>query len=139
MESWRAVFRDRQGRTYSCPVVNNDGAWGMLTSDGPAPITLNFDDDVAGRLTFDSYREVEDSRLHLEAKQPGQSSLAQLQTAAAKAEAQARRDRLEGRQQVLAATNQPDARQAQEVRRIQNEIAQQKRPRGSGQYIVKGE
>jgi regulatory protein YycH of two-component signal transduction system YycFG len=41
----------------------------MITSDGPQPIVFRFQDDVAGKLIFDSYREepeAVDSRLHVE-------------------------------------------------------------------------
>src|SRR5258708_234210 len=139
-ESWRAVYRDQQGRTYSCPVVQKDGAWVMVTSDGTQPINLEFQDDVEGTLSFVGYREAEpNARLHLEPRRAGESSFAQLQPAHAKLEAEARTDRHQERQQVL--TTNPDTRiqQAQAQRATRNEIARQMRPRGGGQFIIKGE
>ena len=58
----------------------------MLTSDGPQPIGYIFQDDVGGLLTFLEYREDPepvDDRLHIEPRQPGQSSFRQLQEARA--------------------------------------------------------
>jgi hypothetical protein len=65
----RAVYKNQQGRTYSCPVEIHDNKWAMVTSDGPQPIVFRFQDDVAGELIFDSYREEvqSDSRLHVPA------------------------------------------------------------------------
>src|SRR5260370_20351611 len=83
-ESWRAVFRDQSGRTYSCPIAKHDGAWAMVTSDGPQPITHEFQDDIAGTLTFVEYRKEEDSRLHVE----GGDSFRVLQEAGARATAE---------------------------------------------------
>src|SRR6266436_5837528 len=138
MESFRAVYRDQQGRTYSCPVVEHDGAWAMVTSDGPQPITHQFQDDVAGTLSFVGYREAEpDTRLHLEPRQPGQSSLGQLQSAAAKVEAQARADRRRAHQKTVEAA-QPDPRQVEATMRVSAEYAALKKPRGRGAYISKG-
>jgi len=138
MESFRAVYRDKEGRTYSCPVVENDGAWAMVTSDGPQPITHQFQDDVGGPLTFVEYKKTEDSRLHLEPKQPGQSSLGQLQSAAAKVEAQARADRRRAHQKTVQEA-QPDPRQVEASMRVNAEYAALKKPRGRGVYIIKGE
>ena len=58
----------------------------------------------------------QDARLHLEPRAPGQSSLAQLQSAHAKMEAQARSARQQERQRVLIATNQPDLKKVQQAR-----------------------
>jgi|SRR5438552_13207130 len=136
-ETWRAVYRDQQGRTYSCPVVKKDGAWAMVTSDGHQPITHEFQDDVAGMLTFVEYREEErGTKLHIEPKQPGQSSLAQLQSAHAKVEAQARADRQRAHQDAVAAA-QLDPRKVAATMRINAEYAALKRPRGGGQFLVK--
>ena len=138
-ESLRAVYRDQQGRTYSCPVVQKDGAWVMVTSDGAESIMLEFQDDAAGTLSFVGYREAEsDARLHLEPRGAGESSFGQLQSAAAKVEAEARTVRSQEREQVLAAK--PDSRkiqQAQAERATRNNIAAAMRPRGGGQFIVK--
>ncbi len=134
----RAVYRDKNGASYSCPVEMRDGEWAIVTSDGPTtPIPLHFDDDVAGRLTFDCYREAEDLRLHIEPKQPGQSSLGQLQAAAAKVEAQARIDRQQQRQQALQTMNEPDVKRIQAAREYAAEVLHARKPRGSGQYIIK--
>src|SRR5260370_21716867 len=77
-KSFRAVYRDEQGRTYSCPVEIHNGKWAMVTSEGLQPITFYFDDDVAGRLTFDYYRSQEpDSRLQLPPRLPGERSFLQ--------------------------------------------------------------
>ena len=137
-ETWRAVYRDQQGRTYSCPVVKKDGAWAMVTSDGHQPITHEFQDDVAGMLTFVEYREEErGTKLHIEPKQPGQSSLAQLQSAHAKVEAQARSARHQERQQVLAETNQPDAQRVRQAREYAEKILHARKPRGGAAFIIK--
>jgi hypothetical protein len=137
-QSWRAVYRNQEGRTYSCPVIERDGVWNMVTSDGPQPITHEFQDDVGGLLTFVEYRKTEDSRLHLEPRQPGQSSLAQLQSANAKREAQARADRRRAHQTFVQAA-QPDPRQVEATMRVNAEYAVVKKPRGGGQFIIKGE
>jgi len=117
--------------------VKSDGAWAMVTSDGPQPITHEFQDDIGGLLTFVEYRAEPDARLHLEPKQPGQSSLAQLQTAAAKVEAQARANRQHERRQVLI-ENQPDPRKVSAAMRVNAEYAALKRPRGKGAAFVIG-
>jgi hypothetical protein len=134
-ESLRAVYRDQQGHTYSCPVVDDGGAWKMVTSDGPQPITHEFQDDVAGKLVFVEYRKTEDTRLHVE---PG-SGFRGIQEASAKAEMEYRASRQRARQQALNALNEPNVRKIQEARRINNEYAEQMRPRGGGQFIAKGE
>ena len=137
MDSFRAVYRDKEGRTYSCRVVEHDGAWAMVTSDGPQPITHEFQDDIGGLLTFVEYRAEPDTRLHLEPRQPGQSSFAQLQSAHARAEAQARSARHQERQQALAAANQPDAQKIQEARQRAAEILHARKPRGGGVHIIR--
>jgi hypothetical protein len=134
-ESLRAVYKNEHGATYSCPVELHENEWMMLTSEGFSPITHEFQDDVGGPLTFFEYREEEDSRLHIEPKQPGQSSLSQLQTAAAKVEVQARTARNRERQEVQA---QPDPRRVAAAMRINSEYAALKKPR-RGAYIIKGE
>src|SRR6266436_2185468 len=83
-KSYRAVYKDAQDRTYSCPAVKTEDRWMMMTSDGLTEITHNFQDDVGGALTFLEYREdpePADYRLHIEPKRPGQSSHSQLQEA----------------------------------------------------------
>src|SRR5258708_32271933 len=64
-KTFRAVYQDSEGRTYSCPVVKLDGQWQMVTSEGTQPITTEFQDDMAGTLVFDSYREVETEQLQV--------------------------------------------------------------------------
>ena len=69
MAKFRAVYRDAKGATFSSHVEVRDGAWVMLTSEGPQPIGYHFDDDAAGRLTFVHYREEPepvDLRLHID-------------------------------------------------------------------------
>ncbi len=134
MDSFRAVYRDKEGRTYSCPVVENDGAWAMVTSDGPQPITHEFQDDVGGTLTFVEYRKEKDSRIHVE---PGADSFRVLREAGARATAAYRASRQRVRQQALQALNEPNQQKIHEARRINNEHAQQMRPRGA--FIGKGE
>jgi len=98
--TFRAVYKDQQGHTYSCPVEVRDGVWAMLTSDGPQPIGYTFQDDVGGLLTFLEYREEpepEDLRLHIEPRQPGQSSFRQLPEARAAHINQERKAREEAR------------------------------------------
>jgi hypothetical protein len=130
-ESLRAVFRDQEGHTYSCPVVEDGGAWKMVTSDGPQPITHEFQDDLGGLLTFVEYREA-DSRLHVE---PGNDSFRALREAGARATAQYKTNRERARREMLGTLNERDPRKVQEARRINNEHAAQMRPRGGGQFI----
>jgi hypothetical protein len=54
--TYRVVLRDSNKRTYSAPCELHGTSWFMRTSDGLQPIEYFFDDDSAGRLTFDSYR-----------------------------------------------------------------------------------
>jgi hypothetical protein len=68
-KTYRAVFKDAAGKSFSCPVELHDGVWKMETSDGWQLLTQTFHDDAGGTLKLDSYREVEpepDSRLHVE-------------------------------------------------------------------------
>ena len=128
--SYRAVYRDSQGRTYSAPVELHDGKWVMVTSEGFAQINLHFDDDRAGRLEFVEYRdEPDDERLHIEPKQPGQSSLAQLQAAAAKQAAQALADRQHRRQDILNGSAKRDATKVAEARANATALAQRWNPK----------
>ena len=138
MENYSAVYRDQQGRTYSCPVVKKDGAWAMVTSDGHQPITHEFQDDVAGMLTFVEYRAEPDSRLRVQ-RLPGESGFAALQRAYAEQEiATQRKHREAARTEV---NNQPpDAAKvarAESVRQLNAQTLRQMRPRGGGGFIVK--
>ena len=84
--TFRAKYKDGQGRTYSCPVEIHNGNWMLVTASGLAPITHSLDNEEYGTVVFDSYREEPepiDLRLHIEPRQPGQSSFRQLQEARA--------------------------------------------------------
>lgn len=96
-KTFRAVYKDAQGRTYSCPVQVHNGQWMLLTNSGPAPITHTLDNQEYGEVVFDSYREEADTRLHIEPRIPGQSSFRQLQEARAAQVDQERKARVEGR------------------------------------------
>jgi len=136
-ENYSAVYRDQQGRTYSCPVVKNDGAWAMVTSDGPQPITPEFQDDAAGTLTFVEYRAEPDFRLHVE---PGGDSFRVLQEAGAKATTHYRNTREGARQHALQTMNEPDpqkVRREESLRETKKEFGRQMRPRGGGEFIIK--
>jgi len=106
----------------------------MVTSDGPQPITPEFQDDAAGTLTFVEYRAEPDFRLHVE---PGGDSFRVLQEAGAKATTQYRDSRQRARQEMLAQLNQPNEKRIQDGRRIQGQYAAQKRPRGGGEFLIK--
>lgn len=125
----RAVYKDQRGQTYSAPIVFQDGRWLMRTSEGLAPITLRFDDDQGGRLEFVGYRDEPDERLHIEPKQPGQSSLAQLQASAAKVEAQARAERQRTIQNQVAQADASDAAKVRQARAINTQLAQRWSPK----------
>ena len=105
----------------------------MVTSDGPQPITPEFQDDAAGTLTFVEYRAEPDFRLHVE---PGGDSFRVLQEAGAKATTQYRDSRQRARQEMLAQLNQPNEKRIQDGRRINREFADMKRPRGKGAAFV---
>ncbi len=130
----RAVYKNEHGATFSCPVEVRDGAWVMLTSDGPQPIGYYFDDDAAGRLVFSHYREEPesaDSRIHVER---GSSWADHKQAFAEQKLAVERKHREEARAEIN--NQQPDAGKVQQAREINTEIAQRMRPRGKGQYSV---
>ena len=129
MSTFRAVYRNARGQTFSAPVEKRGDDWIMLTNEGTATITQHFDDDVGGRSTFVRYEEVESDHrpLHIAVKSPGQSSLSQLQTAAAQREAEYRRDREIARQRFLNEANAPDPQAIQQVRDINNQFAQRRR------------
>jgi len=131
--NYAAVYRDQHGQNYSCPVVENNGAWSMLTSDGPQPIAIHFQDDRAGTLTFVEYREEKDSRIHVEKGE----SFRVLQEAGARARAADLASRQHARQQALQELNQPDVKKSREIRRLNNVHAQQMRSRGGGEYVIR--
>jgi len=133
----KAIYRDAAGNHFSCPVVKIDGAWAMVTSDGPQPITYDFQDDVGGLLTFVEYRETEDSRLHID-RLPGESSFGALQrTYAEKVVAQQRRDRQQARTEIQN-TNIPDPQEVQAARNANNYAANRMRPY-RGPAVIKGD
>src|SRR5260370_13932749 len=103
----RAVYKDEHGATFSCPVELHENKWMMLTSEGFQPITHEFKDDVAGTLTFIEYREVPDTRLHVE---PGADSFRALQEAGARATAEYETQRGKQRREMLDTLNRPDPR-----------------------------
>jgi hypothetical protein len=77
-----------------------------------------------------------DPKIHVES---GGDSFTRLQEAGARATAEYETNRERARQQALQTMNERDERKSQEVRRINNEWAAIKRPRGGGQFIIKGE
>ena len=134
----RAIYRDAAGNQFSCPVVQNNGAWAMVTSDGPQPITHEFQDDVAGKLTFVEYQKIEDSRLHVE-RLPGESNFAALQRSYAEQEIATQRKHREAARAEIN-NQQPDAARvarAESVRQLNAQTLRQMRPRGGGAYIIK--
>ena len=128
----RAVYRNKKGATFSAPVEKHGDAWIMQTSDGPAPITYNFQDDAAGPLTFVEYREEPDTRLHID-RLPGENSFGALKRAYAEKEIAYQRQQ---RQATLQTINNDSA--AHELNRIaaardvNAQFAQTRKPRGSG-------
>jgi|SRR6266850_3419070 len=79
--TFRAKYKDGQGRTYSCPVEIHNGNWMLVTASGLAPITHSLDNEEYGIVTFDSYSEQPDTRLHLPERIGTESSFQQLQRA----------------------------------------------------------
>ena len=137
-KSFRAIYRDAQGRTYSCPVEVHDGKWVLVTTSGFAPITHTLDNEEYGVVTFDSYREEPaDLRLHIEPRQPGQSSFRQLQEARAAHINAERKAREEAR--ARAQENLVNPAKVQQARQINEEFAKLKRPNGRGVGLVIGE
>ena len=137
-KTFRAVYRDSQGRTYSCPVRVHDGNWVLVTTAGFAPITHTLDNQEYGVVTFDSCREEPaDLRLHVEPRQPGQSSFRQLQEARAAHINAERKAREEARARAQESSVNP-AKIAQ-ARQINEELAKLKRPNGRGVGLVIGE
>lgn len=94
----------------------------------PCTITYSLDNEEFGIITFDSYREEIDSRLHIEPRQPGQSSFRQLQEARASHINQERKAREEARahmQNVL-----PDPAKVQAARELNNQYGALKNRHG---------
>ena len=139
-ESWRAVYTDKKGATYSCPIELHGEKWLMRTSEGLEEITAEFRDDIAGALTFLEYREENDPRLHVE-RLPGESSLGALQRAyAEKVVIQERKDRQQARTEIQNA-NMPDPQKVQAARNANNYAASQMRPQRGPAVItyIKGD
>lgn len=124
--SYRAVYHDKNGNTYSAPVELHGETWMMFTSDGWQPITTTFHDEAAGMLTFSHYRQEPDTRLHVE---PGKNSFAQLQDAGAQATAAYQKQRQQQRREMLDALNQPDAHKIAEARANATALAQRWNPK----------
>ena len=132
----RAVYRDEHGRTYSAPVEFHGDKWLMRTSEGLQPIEHFFDDDNAGRLTFDHHREDPEGREEPEAQSaesrlPHENSFQQLHRVAANRDAESLRHQEHERQRLLEQLNQPNARIAQMAemaRQQRNEIAASWKP-----------
>lgn len=129
----RAVYKDGGGKTYPCPIELRDGAWVMVTSDGTQPITFYFDDDIGGRLEFVEYRKESDPRLHIEPRQPGQSSFRQLQEANV---ARINAERKQREQARAEAQNAAAAHTDANARDLNAQFAQRKKPRGGGAGLV---
>ncbi len=79
--TFRAVYRGTEGRTYSCPVEIHDGQWMLVTTSGFAPITHSIDNEEYGVVVFDSYVEEADVRLHLPEPIGTENSFQRLQRA----------------------------------------------------------
>jgi hypothetical protein len=73
----------------------------------------------------------EDTRIHIEPRQPGQSSFTQLKEAANRAGEVARAARDRERREMLEKANQRDPRKVQQARHVNNLIAGQRRPKRS--------
>jgi hypothetical protein len=136
-KSFRAVYKDAQGRTYSCPVEIHDGKWMLVTASGFSPITHTLDNEEYGDVTFDSYREVEpeDLRLHLPDRIGTENSFQQLQRGFVEQEIVAqRKQRREARAQAQQVSVNPA--KVAEVRDLNNQLAHAKRPNGRGVGIL---
>jgi len=133
----RAVYKNEQGATYSCPVEIHNGKWAMVTSEGLQPITFYFDDDVAGRLTFDHYRSEEpDSRLQLPPRLPGESSFRQLQRANVTRIEDERQNRLWARTEAQNAAADRDATAVAAAQELNSQILHAKKPNGRGVGVL---
>jgi hypothetical protein len=78
--------------------------------------------------------KVEDSRLHVEPRQPGQSSFRQLQEANLARVNAERKQREQARAEVQRVAADPN--KISSARDLNNQLAQAKRPRGKGQYLI---
>ena len=133
-KTFRAVYKDAAGQPYSCPVELHDGTWMLVTTSGLAPITHTLDNEEYGIVTFDSYREEPDTRLHID-RLPGESSFGALRRAYAEKEiAFQRQQRQAARTQIQDVP--PDPAKIAAARELNNEIAKTMKPRGGGAGLV---
>ena len=127
---FRAVYRDEHGRTYSAPVEFHGDKWLMRTSEGLQPIEHFFNDDNAGPLTFDHYREEPETQ-SADSRLPHENSFQQLHRIAANRDAEQHRLEQVARLQFVNEMNQPNARAnqlARAARQQRNEIAASWKP-----------
>ena len=117
--TFRAKYKDGQGRTYSCPVEIHNGNWMLVTASGLAPITHSLDNEEYGIVTFDSYSEQPDTRLHLPERIGTESSFQQLQRANAARIHAERKNRELARAE--AQSFQPDPAKIARAREINNQ------------------
>jgi hypothetical protein len=106
----------------------------MITSDGPQPIVFRFQDDVAGELIFDSYREEPesaDSRLHVQA---GSTWTDHRQAFAEQELTEQRKRRQAGRTEIQNVP--PDPAKVAAARELNAQILRERRPRGRGVGIL---
>ena len=133
-KTFRAVYRDQEGKTFSAPVIHLDGEWLMVTSEGSQPITAHFQDDNAGMLIFDSYREVATEQLHVE---PGSSWTDHKQAFARQQLAQQRKDRDAARTHLQTVpVNHKQAAHIAAAREHRQQIAAAMRPNGTGAGLI---
>jgi len=133
-KTFRAVYKDAQGKTFSAPVVQIDGAWLLVTTSGLTPITHSLDNEEYGVVVFDSYREVEPEQLHVEA---GSSWADHKQAFAQQELAQQRKDRVAARDQLQTLpVNHKQAAQIAAARDHRQQIAAAMRPNGTGAGLI---
>jgi hypothetical protein len=124
-KSFRAVYKDTEGRTYSCPVEIHEGQWMLVVASGFAPITHILDNEEYGEVIFHSYREEpepEDLRLYLPERIGTESSFQQLQRAYAEKEIVAQRKHREAAR-VQAQETFTNPAKVEAARHINNEFA----------------
>ena len=134
-KTFRAIYKDAQGRTYSCPVQVHDGQWMLLTTSGFAPITHSLDNEEHGVVVFDSYREEADMRLHLPERIGTENSFQQLQRAYVEQEIVAQRRHRE-QTRADAQNVAPDQSKISAARDLNTQFANAKKPRGRGVGVI---
>ena len=127
-KTFRAVYKDAQGHTYSCPVEIHNGGWMLITTSGFAPIIHSLDNEEYGVVTFDSYSEQPDTRLHLPDRIGTESSFQQLQRANAARINEERKNRELARAE--AQSFQPNPAKVALAREINGQYAAQKNRHG---------